>query len=404
VSLRAALHGLDPSGAFERVDPDRAGVIGQQPGEAAAGQCTGCRQHGDSAAAGEGRSRLERGLHADDRHLELGAQQIDRKRGRRIAGYDDAARTLADEKARYQPGPFLYILLRSPTIRRVVAVSDVKEGKPAELVEGVAQHAESADPRIEETDGAGKRHLPMQKRPKISPRRSSAVNTGSTVSRRPAVSSTCRGMPSIWMCSRSTSRVVPAMAVTMAARNAGEGVEQAGLAGIGAAGDDHRHALAQHRPWRAPVPAMKASSSASSCACTWPSERKVDLLLGEIHGRLHVHAQLDQGLQQFVHPLRELPFQGTHGGAGRLGGAAVDEVGDGLGLGQVELVVEEGAFGELAGAGAAGAQRSTRASSRSSTTGPPWPCSSSTCSPVKECGGRGNTAPGPGRWPGRRHR
>ena len=42
-------------------------------------------------------------------------------------------------------------------------------------------------------------------------------STSSLASRRPAVSMICSGMPSIWICSRSTSRVVPAISVTIAA-------------------------------------------------------------------------------------------------------------------------------------------------------------------------------------------
>ncbi|CSC73832.1 Uncharacterised protein [Vibrio cholerae] len=41
-------------------------------------------------------------------------------------------------------------------------------------------------------------------------------STASEASRSPAVSMMCSGIPSIWICSRRTSRVVPAMSVTMA--------------------------------------------------------------------------------------------------------------------------------------------------------------------------------------------
>ena len=42
-------------------------------------------------------------------------------------------------------------------------------------------------------------------------------STSSVASRSPAVSIICKGMPSIWICSRNTSRVVPAISVTIAA-------------------------------------------------------------------------------------------------------------------------------------------------------------------------------------------
>ena len=74
----------------------------------------------------------------------------------------------------------------------------------------------------------------------------------------------------------------------------------------------------------------------------------------------------------------------------------VDQVGHRFGLGQVELVVEEGALGELArvgdaqagqarrsgGASVSAAASRQRASSSCSTTAPPCACSSSTSSPV----------------------
>ena len=44
-----------------------------------------------------------------------------------------------------------------------------------------------------------------------------------------------------------------------------------------------------------------------------------------------------------------------HGAAGGLLAGGFDEIGDGLGLGQIQLVVEEGALAELARAGGADA-------------------------------------------------
>ena len=51
----------------------------------------------------------------------------------------------------------------------------------------------------------------------------------------------------------------------------------------------------------------------------------------------------------FAHRARDLP-----GGVGRgVGGLGVDEVDDGLGLGQVQLAVEKGPLGEFTGPGQA---------------------------------------------------
>jgi hypothetical protein len=82
------------------------------------------------------------------------------------------------------------------------------------------------------------------------------------------------------------------------------------------------------------------------------------------------------------------PASERAGGARRRFGAGVDQVGHGLGLRQVELAVEEGALGEFARLGQAqpGIACRQRASSSCSTTGPPCACSSSTSSPVYECG------------------
>jgi hypothetical protein len=66
--------------------------------------------------------------------------------------------------------------------------------------------------------------------------------------------------------------------------------------------------------------------------------------------------------------------------------AGRDQVGDGLGLGEVELAVEEGAFAELAGRGLARAQRDAARHQLRSITGLPCACSSTTSSPVKLAG------------------
>jgi hypothetical protein len=96
---------------------------------------------------------------------------------------------------------------------------------------------------------------------------------------------------------------------------------------------------------------------------------------------------------------RRRPTANARAARGGLG-AGVDQVGNGLGLRQVDLAVEKGALAELARLGhaqagqarAAGAASGSaaasrqRASSSCSTTVPPWACSSSTSSPVNEWG------------------
>jgi hypothetical protein len=57
-----------------------------------------------------------------------------------------------------------------------------------------------------------------------------------------------------------------------------------------------------------------------------------------------------------------------------------------LGLRQIELAVEVGAAVNSPGSARRAPSSRQRASSICMTTGPPWPCSSRTSSPVKECG------------------
>jgi hypothetical protein len=80
-------------------------------------------------------------------------------------------------------------------------------------------------------------------------------------------------------------------------------------------------------------------------------DQEIDLLLGEVERRLDQQAQLDQDLGEGVDLAREGAVERARRRARRGFGAGVDQIGDGLGLGEVELVVEEGALGEFAGAG-----------------------------------------------------
>jgi hypothetical protein len=68
---------------------------------------------------------------------------------------------------------------------------------------------------------------------------------------------------------------------------------------------------------------------------------EVDLLVGEVDRRLDVAAQRDQAFDQRVDARREHTLQRTQRGARRGLAAAGDQVGDRLGLGQVEFAVEE---------------------------------------------------------------
>ena len=128
----------------------------------------------------------------------------------------------------------------------------------------------------------------------------------------------------------------------------GQGVEQAGLAGIGATGDHHGHAVAQQGAAVGfALDLVQFGLDTLQQALDPAVGEEVDLFLGKVDGRLDIDAQADQLFDQALHPAREFALQRTQGIARRLFGARLDEVGDGFGLGQVELVVEKGAFAEF---------------------------------------------------------
>ncbi len=87
-----------------------------------------------------------------------------------------------------------------------------------------------------------------------------------------------------------------------------------------------------------------------------PCERlvgeEVDLLFRKIDRRLNVGSQLDERVGEAPDHRRELPLQGSHRSTSRLSRAGVDQVGDRLGLSQIELVVEKRTLCELARVGA----------------------------------------------------
>ena len=82
-----------------------------------------------------------------------------------------------------------------------------------------------------------------------------------------------------------------------------QGVEQAGLAGIGAAGDHHCHTVAQQRA----LPCLTLYlAQVLAYVLQLPQYvtigKKVDFLLGKIDRRFHIDTQAYQGLGQGVHP------------------------------------------------------------------------------------------------------
>ena len=76
--------------------------------------------------------------------------------------------------------------------------------------------------------------------------------------------------------------------------------------------------------------------------------QEIDLFFGEIQRRFNQHAQMDERIAKGVDFTGELACQGAAGAAGGGFGAGVNQVSHGLGLGQIHLVVQEGALGEFA--------------------------------------------------------
>ena len=76
--------------------------------------------------------------------------------------------------------------------------------------------------------------------------------------------------------------------------------------------------------------------------------QRIQRFVGEIDGRFHVHADRQHRVHQRLDTVREHAVERAPRGACGLDVAGGDQVGDGFGLGKVELAVEEGALAELA--------------------------------------------------------
>ena len=138
---------------------------------------------------------------------------------------------------------------------------------------------------------------------------------------------------------------------------ASEAIQQARLARVRAASDDDGHPFAQQRALaRFRRDLLAQFDRAVDAGAQGGVGEEIDLLLRKIDRRFDVHARLGHGLGQRMHRDGKLTLHRTQRGARGLDRAAVDEIGDRFGLGQVELVVEESAAGELARLGHASAE------------------------------------------------
>ncbi len=117
---------------------------------------------------------------------------------------------------------------------------------------------------------------------------------------------------------------------------------------MGAPRQHHRHAIAQQPPL-AGAAGHRVEVLANRCESLGQGSirQEVDLLFRKIDGGFHIGAQLNHRARQHLDHGGELTLQRTHGGPGRLARAGVDEICDGLGLRQVQLVVQERALREF---------------------------------------------------------
>ena len=149
--------------------------------------------------------------------------------------------------------------------------------------------------------------------------------------------------------SRSRSRVVPAMSVTIARSLPASALSSELLPAFGGP------TITACRPSRSLRPrsalasrsSSDCASAASRCAQRRVAER-VERFVGEIDRGFDLHAHREQRRRQRIHALREFAVERA---PRRTRGAHVagrDQVGDRLGLGEVELAVEERAFAEFA--------------------------------------------------------
>lgn len=83
---------------------------------------------------------------------------------------------------------------------------------------------------------------------------------------------------------------------------------------------------------------------------------KVDFLFREINGCLDIDAQTDQLLGEVMHTQRKRPLQRAQRIACGLCRTGLDQVGNRLGLGQIEFVIEKRALAELTRPGQATTQ------------------------------------------------
>ena len=128
----------------------------------------------------------------------------------------------------------------------------------------------------------------------------------------------------------------------------GQRIEQRTLARIGLSGDHHLDPFAQQGPL---LSALHHTTQRRLQPLQLTGRigllEKVDLFLRKIERRLHQHAQMNERISQAVNLLGERTRKRTPRAARRSLGARINQIGNRLGLRQIDLVVKKRPLGEL---------------------------------------------------------
>ena len=134
-------------------------------------------------------------------------------------------------------------------------------------------------------------------------------------------------------------------------------IEQAGFSRVGRTRDgDHHPGAYPLSPLRLHQDGPRLLDQVADLRGGDGGRVHIQLVVGEIEAGLETGAGVGQALDQGLDAPGESPLEATNRQAGPAGGGGLDEVGDRLGLGQIQLAVDEGALGELSRAGQSGTQ------------------------------------------------
>ncbi len=195
------------------------------------------------------------------------------------------------------------------------------------------------------------------------------------------------GTPSRSKDSDNVSRVVPGVSVTIARSNPSRRFSRLDLPTFGRPASTSVTPSFRMAPCVAvPINATRSPTNRWRRSSTRPSARKSTSSSGKSIAPSTIHAQVEHVLGQRAHAVRERAGKRTQRTPRGCCRPARDQIGYCLRLSEVHLAVQKCSLGELARAREPRTELERALRSRSMTTGPPCPCSSTTFSPVNECG------------------